>query len=708
MKDVLGEVVLKLSTDDKEFLKGLSTAEKRAKKADKNISSLSGTVKKAGLAFGAAAAAIYGVVRVVGDLIDSYGRYEKAVAKVQSALRSTGNAVGISKKEMLDFADAMQRVTTYSNTAVIEAQGIMATFTEIGRDVFPQAVKSAMDMSTMFGQDLKQSVIQLGTALNDPIRGVGRLRRIGVSFTEQQKEMIKTLVESGDKLGAQKVILAELRREFGGVAEEVGKTATGAFKQLGNAIDDLKRTSGEYVANGLKPIAQWLTEVIEKTAKRIEQENELRGVIRAHGKRGRGNVGISYAGIKDYGVESTKEWVARWQNNLKTLGITSDNAKEKIQKLTQDQITFTKVLTDLQVKLDHINELQKIFGDSYDGVAKKSEALKAAIKDLVDNGFTAQGAGIQSLLKWYGDLIDKTEELKQKTGELGDKLTQGNVFQNAGMFVNRGANLAGAGNVPTAGSFMGTVMHGRGGMMTPHAGSAIETPSALQNIMAPIMGIFQRFGGGLMNLIRSLSSLKAILDPMSTILSGIMEILGPVINKVLAPLQGILLIIGNVLGKMIAPVLEALTPVIEFIGKAFVWLYNKAIMPFANIVIKAGNMFYNFIASLVNFFIGMLNGVIKMLNNVLGWAGVNIGLIGSVGKKNINTGMLEAISYSDLVAKGEAAQAEGYGGTGNIQQARPINIKVYIQDNNLVGSDGFRELALILKDEFASLGVLGL
>ena len=46
-------------------------------------------------------------------------------------------------------------------------------------------------MAAVFGQDLSQATIQLGKALNDPIKGLSALTRVGIQFTEQQKKEIK-------------------------------------------------------------------------------------------------------------------------------------------------------------------------------------------------------------------------------------------------------------------------------------------------------------------------------------------------------------------------------------------------------------------------------------------------------------------------------------------------------------------------------------
>jgi phage-related protein len=61
-------------------------------------------------------------------------------------------------------------------------------------------------------------VVQIGKALNDPVRGMTALRRVGVTFSETQKAQIKNYVAHNNLLAAQRVILKELTREFGGAA----------------------------------------------------------------------------------------------------------------------------------------------------------------------------------------------------------------------------------------------------------------------------------------------------------------------------------------------------------------------------------------------------------------------------------------------------------------------------------------------------------
>lgn len=182
--------------------------------------------------------ALAGLVFILGKatraIVEATAQSIKANAKLEAVLRATGHAAGFTKMQMDEMSFAMSRSTTFAQTSITEAQGIMATFTKLGHDVFPQAISAAADMSTMFGQTLPQSAIQLGTALNDPINGIGRLMRIGVSFSEQQKNQIQAFMAIGDVASAQGVILAELEQEFGGAAEAVGDTLVGAIEQFRN------------------------------------------------------------------------------------------------------------------------------------------------------------------------------------------------------------------------------------------------------------------------------------------------------------------------------------------------------------------------------------------------------------------------------------------------------------------------------------------
>lgn len=183
-------------------------------------------------------------VGAVGNFIGAASDAEQGQAQLNAVLKSTQGAAGLTADEINNMASHLQDVTRFEDDTVLSGQNLLLTFTKIGKDVFPEATATMLDMSQALGQDVKSSAVQLGKALNDPINGVTALQRVGVSFTEEQKEQIKTLVESGKTMEAQKLILAELQKEFGGVAEAAGNTFAGKMDILQHKLGDVMETIG--------------------------------------------------------------------------------------------------------------------------------------------------------------------------------------------------------------------------------------------------------------------------------------------------------------------------------------------------------------------------------------------------------------------------------------------------------------------------------
>lgn len=204
---------------------------------------------------GAAAALLATQIRAS---IDEASEAEQIQGQLAAVLKSTGGAAGMSAVAINEMASQMQLLNAVDQDEITSAANIMLTFTQIGKTVFPEAMQATLDLSQAMGQDLKSSVVQIGKALNDPIAGITALQRVGVTFNERQKEQIKTLAEHNDMLGAQKIILAELNREFGGSAAQAADTYAGSLKRLDLAIKDLQESFGSGLLPGLTGVTQQL------------------------------------------------------------------------------------------------------------------------------------------------------------------------------------------------------------------------------------------------------------------------------------------------------------------------------------------------------------------------------------------------------------------------------------------------------------------
>jgi hypothetical protein len=241
---VKGEFII----DDSSYKKATNNAVSSSKKVEKSFGGMTKSLFTAQLAYAAVTKAVTGLINVGKKSISAFVAQEKVISQQNAVLKSTNNVIGITSKELQNMASALQKTTTFGDEAVTGAQNLLLTFTKIGKDVFPQATEMVLDMSTALGQGLKESSIQLGKALQDPILGITALRRVGVNFSDSQKEMVKQLVESGNQLEAQKIILSELQTEFGGSAKAVRQTFGGALEYLKNVNGDNQEAFGKIIS----------------------------------------------------------------------------------------------------------------------------------------------------------------------------------------------------------------------------------------------------------------------------------------------------------------------------------------------------------------------------------------------------------------------------------------------------------------------------
>src|SRR5262245_34906374 len=226
--------------------KGLKAAETQATSTGDKIKSMGKVAVRA-----AGAAGVGALIATFKVGIDEFTESTKVAAQTEAVIESTGKAAGVSAKHVDKLAESIMQKSGMDDEAIQSGENLLLTFTNIqnvagkGNDIFDQTTKIMADMSVALGQDTKSSALQLGKALNNPVKGVTALQRVGVSFTDSQKAQIKALVDSGKTMDAQKLILRELNKEFGGSAEAAGKTLPGQLNILKQNFSNL---AGQIVA----------------------------------------------------------------------------------------------------------------------------------------------------------------------------------------------------------------------------------------------------------------------------------------------------------------------------------------------------------------------------------------------------------------------------------------------------------------------------
>lgn len=217
------------------------------------LSNLANIVTGVKAGFDMLAGAFGAVVDFGAQFVNEAIESQDAIANLEATLRSMGDVTGLSSQQLQDMAGALQNVTRFSDETIMNGQAMLLTFGNIGGEIFPQATEAMLDLAAKFGS-VDQASVMLGKALNDPIAGVTALRRVGVQLSEQQEEAIKKFMEVGDIASAQGIILGELERQVGGLAEAYGNTFAGKLEILRNRFSEIK----EVIGNSITPILTFL------------------------------------------------------------------------------------------------------------------------------------------------------------------------------------------------------------------------------------------------------------------------------------------------------------------------------------------------------------------------------------------------------------------------------------------------------------------
>ena len=224
--------------------KGISKAIAQFKQLETTSEKANFAIKKAAVPAGIAVAALGGF------LVNA----AKGAEEARQANQRLGNVL-----DSMGFGEATDRVSAYAEslekTIAVDADVIkatqtkLATFGQLTKTVneaggaFDRATLAALDMAAAGFGSAESNAVALGKALEDPIKGITALAKSGVTFTEQEKEKIKTLVESNNLLEAQDMVLKAIEKQVGGTSE----ASASSFDKMKFSLAGISDTFGELV-----------------------------------------------------------------------------------------------------------------------------------------------------------------------------------------------------------------------------------------------------------------------------------------------------------------------------------------------------------------------------------------------------------------------------------------------------------------------------
>ena len=245
--ETLQLVIRAKETASKEFKKlgkALDVTRKRITSLRKTVFNLKTAF--AGLAIG----------YTIKNLVEASNEQAKAVAGLETAMKSMGRYTPELSAELQDLAASMQKVTNSGDEATIQGQKFLVTYRDITDDLLPRSTKAMLDLAALMGGDAVRAANMLGKA---SMGMVGELRRVGISVDDNT-------YKSEGYVG----VLRQIELQVRGQARAMRK-ATGPWIAIGMAISDVKEKLGSIIKITFGPFGEDLLNIIDLINNKIKE-----------------------------------------------------------------------------------------------------------------------------------------------------------------------------------------------------------------------------------------------------------------------------------------------------------------------------------------------------------------------------------------------------------------------------------------------------
>ena len=251
-----------------EFDKGFPNSTDPGKRSGEQFSKGFGTSLGRGLksAFGAVLAG-GAVVGLTKDLIAAGEAEVSSNKKLENIAKSMGvfgKATDTVTKRLEDYSSTQQLSLGIDDDVIKSTQMKLLTFKNLAvtagqaGGMFDRATMAAQDLAAAGFGTAETNAVQLGKALQDPIKGITALARSGVTFTEQEKKKIETLVKSGKILDAQNLVMQAIETQVGGTA---AAGVTGSMK-MQQAFAQFRESLGVALLPTFNKLADFFTKTL--------------------------------------------------------------------------------------------------------------------------------------------------------------------------------------------------------------------------------------------------------------------------------------------------------------------------------------------------------------------------------------------------------------------------------------------------------------
>jgi len=321
-------------------------------------------------------------VKYIGEAVNAYAEHEAQLVRLGAVIKASGAETWTTTDALSRYADTLQSATGKSSNQIKQMQSVLLGFQSITGENFDRLTKNMLDMVDVMGGDMVTAANTFGKAMDNPAESLSALSRYGFKFTEQEKQMIKSMQEANDIAGAQVVILKSMEKAFGGAAEAHAKTLQGMKEYVKTLKEQHKALQAEY--SGMSDIAKYY----------YEQQVERYEMLNAQMQKQ-----IESKGFENKRKSGTLTVFEEYEEAIKIV----EDLKKRIEAL--NNAGYKTHAPELQKELDLYNSIIANYKPFIDAEKKRTTELEKQLKIIEDQK------------KQYASTMDLVKSILENTPE---------------------------------------------------------------------------------------------------------------------------------------------------------------------------------------------------------------------------------------------------------------------------------------------------
>lgn len=715
-------------TSKDEMSQGLNQAKKSVMQFQQGLDKVGAALSKA-FKITSITAGIVALGKSLTDCVKAFEEADRVSRRLSAVWENVGAATGKSARQMDDLAEALEKESFFTSEAIKEAGLLLAATESLTEEGFDRALGASLDLATAMGTDVTAAAQTMAKALIAPDEAFKSLKTVGVAFTDAEKDQIKTLIENNEQLEAQDLILSKIEEKYKGVSKAISDTPASKLKQIRDTLGDLRETIGQGIVDTLSPAFKFILDNLKKITHWAKEHMDEKHFWSD------ADTGNSHKLFSSYSADFLEEKKGESQSMIsEQMSRLADTDWGRVireqahwsmeQLLSKDRQLIQSIAEFAAGKAygenfeDHIGTVEgfmEMIADQYDPLLLQLNTIEGALEEYANapkvdtpdfgenNGSSSSGvvvegnviepSELEKVLSKYGkmsikwqmaDLQKQIDSIKYVYGDASLE-EQSYLNQILGALFEQKAILEGKGEGGSS----------EGSSSGPELVVDEKTKAFQDSVFSSLFANLGEVGSAMSSLTSNIMTMGPALGTLMTGLEYVMQgfgaALAPFVDVLTTTILEPLVEVGKAIGTLVLPVLQLLTPVLNL---------------FANIVLTITGTF-QYIGQLLQHWVAtVLNWLASI--DLLGWrpfAGLATNDPGAPGSlstylTNYKKGILGSTGAADSEATKQAVSSASYRGSTN------VTINIY-QEAPVVGDNGMRQFAQMIRDEFEALDYYG-